>query len=254
MRRIVGFFRAWIAHFVGIQGVDRAMAVAALAFSALIPLLIVYSAVVPRPDGEDFADSLVDRFDLEGSAAESVRQAFTAPASVEDSLNVVGILLTIIAALSFTRALQRMYEQAYVLPARGMRGTSSGLVWLGFVAVFASVRPFVSELFDSGAASVVVAIVLSGTLWTLTPYLLLGRRMDWHALIPGAALAGFGMTALVASSIVWFPPTIESSAEQYGVIGVAFSLLSWLVSAGFVIVIAACGGAVAVRREGVPAR
>ena len=59
-----------------------------------------------------------------------------------------------------------------------------------------------------------------------------------------ALLAAIGMTGLGASSVIWFPPTLASSADQFGVMGVAFALLSWLVAAGFVLVIAACGGAV----------
>jgi membrane protein len=248
MRRVIGFVRSWVEHFVGVQGVDRAMAVAALAFSALIPMLIVYTTVVPQPDGEDFAQDIIDRFDLEGSAAESVSQAFTAPTSLEDSLSGIGIVLTIVAALSFTRALQRVYESAYNLEVRGMRGTQSGLLWLLIVAIFSTANELVRDLFDSGVAGVVVALVTSATLWTLTPYILLGRRIAWQQLLPGAIFAAVGMTCLSASSVVWFPPTVEASAEQYGAIGVAFSMLSWLVAAGFVLVISATGGAVAVGR------
>jgi Mn2+/Fe2+ NRAMP family transporter len=40
------------------------------------------------------------------------------------------------------------------------------------------------------------------------------------------------------------------SAEQFGTIGVAFALLSWLVGYGFVLVLAASGGAVIEERLG----
>jgi purine-cytosine permease-like protein len=38
------------------------------------------------------------------------------------------------------------------------------------------------------------------------------------------------------------PRTVASSARQFGVIGVAFALLSWLIAAGFVLVGAAAAG------------
>ena len=48
---VVDFGRSWTARFVEVQGVDRAMSLGAQAFSALIPLLIVYSAIASRSDG-----------------------------------------------------------------------------------------------------------------------------------------------------------------------------------------------------------
>jgi membrane protein len=248
-RAVLDFGRAWAARFVEVQGVDRATALAALSFSALIPLLVVYSAVVPRPDGEDFASELIDRFELQGDAAASVREAFTASASVADSISVISLLLLLISALSFTRALQRLYERVYELKPLGMRGTPAGLSWLVAAIVFITVRPVVADLFEGDAVlEVSVSLALGAVLWTMTPYLLLGRRLPGRVLLPGAALAAFGTTALALTSVIWLPRTITSSAEQYGAIGVAFALLGWLVAASFVIAIAAAGGAVMAER------
>jgi membrane protein len=246
---VVDFGRAWLGRFVGVQGVDRAMALAALSFSALIPLLIVYSASVPRPDGEDFASELIDRFDLEGDAAASVREAFTATSSVTDSTSVFSLLLLIASALSFTRGLQRLYESVYGLPALGMRGTPAGLTWLVAVVAFLTVRPLLSGLFDGEPLlELCVSLALAAALWTWTPYLLLARRLPSRVLLPGAILAAIGNTGLALTSVIWLPRTITDSAAQYGAIGVAFALLGWLVAACFVLVISAAGGAVASER------
>jgi membrane protein len=51
------------------------------------------------------------------------------------------------------------------------------------------------------------------------------------------------MTALAGFSIVYLPHSLSSSAKQFGTIGVAFVMLSWLVLAGFVLVGSATGGA-----------
>jgi membrane protein len=220
------------------------MALAAQAFSALIPLLIVYSAVVSFDDGQSFADDVIERFDLEGAAARSVEQAFTSSQTVEDSASVLGILLVIISALSFSRGMQRLYEGAYRLPQLGMRNTRWGLAWIALLVVYATVRPWIAGLFDGDLAQVISSLCLAVALWIATPYLLLGKRLHGRDLMPGAALAAIGMSALGVSSVVWFPPTLESSADQFGVMGVAFALLSWLVAAGFVLVITATGGAV----------
>jgi membrane protein len=236
--------RAWVGRFLVVQGVDRAMALAAQAFSALIPLLIVYSAIVSKGDGKDFADSLIDRFDLDGAAAQTVRQAFTSSQTVEDGVSALGVLLLVISALSFSRGMQRLYEGAYGLSTLGMRNTPRGVAWLALAVVYTSLRPLVAGLFDTAVLRVAASLVLASAAWTATPYLLLGGRASWQRLLPGAGLAAIGMSALAVTSVVWFPRTVATSADQFGSMGVAFALLSWLVAAAFVLVITATGGAV----------
>jgi membrane protein len=245
----IQFARSWTARWVEVQGVDRAMALAAQAFSALIPLLIVYSAVVSRGEGQSFADSLIDRFDLDGAAATTVRQAFTSSQTVEDGVSLLGLLLLLISALSFTRGLQRLYERTYGLSALGMRNSHRGLEWLALVVVYTSARPLVAGLFASTALRISASLVLAAALWTATPYLLLGGRVSWRRLLPGALLTAFGMSVLATSSVIWFPRTVASSADQFGSMGVAFALLSWLVAAAFVLVATATGGAVVSERR-----
>src|SRR4051794_22608786 len=96
----IDFARSWASRFLDVQGFDRAMALAASAFSAIVPLVIVSSALVPR-DGKDFAQSIIDRFNLTGTAAATVTDAFATPEAVQSSVSVFGLLLVLIAALSF---------------------------------------------------------------------------------------------------------------------------------------------------------
>jgi len=242
---VARFAGSWAARFLAVQGVDRAMALAAQAFSALIPLLIVYSAVVSRGDGNRFADQVIERFELEGATARTVQEAFTSSQTVEDSISVIGVLLLIVSALSFSRGLQRLYEGAFGLPSLGMRNTKWGLLWLGVLVLYTSVRPPVARVFDAEAFEIAASLVLAAGAWMVSPYLLLGRRLGWTPLLPVALLSAIGMTTLAASSVIWLPKTLASSADQFGLIGVAFTMLAWLVAAAFVLVAAATGGAVA---------
>ena len=253
----VEFFRAWLERFIDVQGIDRAMALAAQAFSALIPLLIVNSALISRGSGNEFAENLIDKFDLHGAAADSVRQAFTSSSTVEDSISIIGLLLLVISALSFSRGMQRLYEGAYRLPALGMRNTKWGLVWLALLGVYATVRPIAADVVDVKAIAILISLAGAALAWTVSPTLLLGRRAGWRRVLPGGLLTAFGMTVLGLTSLVWFPRSVQSSAEKFGVMGVAFALLSWLVAAAFVLVVAATGGAVIDeylrKRRGAPA-
>src|ERR1700759_1690648 len=131
----VRFGRDCVERFFSVQGLDRAMALAAQAFTTLLPLLVVYGALVPAPNGADFADRVVKQLDLKGASASSVHQAFASKSETVGSVTAIGIVLLVISGLSFTRGLQRLFEGAYRLDKLGLRGTVPGLEWLAFLAV-----------------------------------------------------------------------------------------------------------------------
>jgi membrane protein len=240
----------WLESLGSLQAVDRAVALGALTFSALFPLLIVYSAVVPLSSAHRFASGLVNRFHLSGAAAQSMNEAFAPPTAVEHSLTVLGFVLVLASALSLARGLQRLYELTYGLPSVGIRGTHWHLLWIVLIPIYLSVRPLVADL-AAGLWHTVGSLLLGLLVWLATPYVLLGRRVPWRQLLPGALLTALGVTTLGAFSVVYLPHSISTSARQFGTIGVAFALLSWLVLAGFVLVGSAAGAA-AVRRAAHP--
>lgn len=237
---VMSFARDWIARFLAVQGIDRAMAIGAQAYTALFPLLIVYASVLPSD--RDFADALVDRFDLTGAAAESVEQAFAPSGTVRSSVTALGIVLLLVSALSFTRGLQRLYEGAYGLPTLGVRNTGWGLLWLAVVCAILVLRPIALGPLGS-VAETIASLAVAAVAWLATPYLLLGRRIRWTRLAPVAVLTTIGMTAVGIWSAIWMPHTFAALSREFGVIGVGFALLTWLVAVGIVLVVAAAGGA-----------
>src|SRR4051794_66847 len=238
---IAELLRDWIARFFAIQAFDRAMSIGAYAYTALFPLLIVSSAVLPRTGNKDFADVLIDEFHLTGSTAQSVKLAFSPGGEVQSGVTALGAILLVYSMLSFSRGLQRLYETAFGLPALGMRNTPRGLLWLGFLAAELTLRPVLMRPLD-GVAQIVGTVVLGVAIWLITPYLLLGRRVRWRRLLPTALLTAVGMAGVGVWSVLWMPHTIAASARQFGVIGIGFALMSWLFAAAIVIVIATAGG------------
>lgn len=243
-RPVWAYWRDLLTRIVEVQMVDRGVALGAQAFTAVVPLLMVVSLAAPRKESADFADSLVRRFNLSGESAAALREAFS-PASTltSQSISFIGVLLLIVAVLSFTRTLQRLYENAFVLPTMGFRGTPSGLLWIAMIAVLSTVNPILKSFVD-GLIALIVAIALASLLWGATPYILTGRRITKRQAAPAGILAGVAMTALGIGSTIWFPHTVAQSAEQYGLIGVAFAFVSWLVGAGLTIAATAVAGAV----------
>jgi membrane protein len=234
-----------LRRFVGIEGAQHATVIAAQAFTSLIPFLVVASAF--GPGDEDIADRIVDRFGLDGSSARSVHDLFNSSGEVESAVTWVSVVILILATLSFTRAMQRMFQRAYGMTPGGPRDMGRGLLWLAAFGVWITISsPLREALEDLGG--LVVALTVSGVtglvLWLGTPMILLGIR-DWRRLLPGATVSGvLGAVAGVASGI-YIPILLRWSAERYGLIGVAFSMQSWLLVMAFVVVIGAVVGAVA---------
>lgn len=235
-------FRDWFERFVSVQGIDRAMAIAAQGYSAFLPLLIVYASLLPRSDNKSFADLLVDRFELHGSAAESVRMAFAPSGAVESGVTALGVTLLLVSALSFTRGMQRLYEGAYGLPTLGMRNTLRALLWLTTIAAIVTLRPVITEPLG-GWLLVATTLAIGTVTWLVTPYLLLGRRVRPLRLLPSAVLTAIGMAGVGIWSVIWMPHTLASSAAQFGIIGIGFAMLTWFVAVAAVLVVTTTGGA-----------
>jgi len=240
VKRALEVFRATVQRFFELEGFDRAMALAGQGFATLLPLLIVIGAVSPT-DGEDAASAIIDRLDLSGQSAKVVQEAVAQPAEIQDGISVLSFLILIISALAFTRALQRLYVRAWRLEKIGLRGNAWGLEWLLLLAVYISLQPVIVGLFD-GALATGTSLALSSAMWLLTPWLLIGRRLPWQRLLPQALLTSFALTALGIASVVYMPRAIAVAATQFGFIGVAFALLSWLFSVTLVLVVTAALG------------
>ena len=97
----------------------------------------------------------------------------------------------------------------------------------------------------SGAPAVTPAVrlLLLIPLWWLLQYLLLSRRIPARKLLPGAVIAALGQVVVTVSSAYWMPRVVATNAERYGVIGVTFAMISWLIIIGLAIVLAAVVGA-----------
>ncbi len=243
--RLASLARACLERLVEIQFVDRSVALGSLGFTALVPLLVIASAFLPGTDG--LPSELVRRFHLKGDTADLVNEVFAQPDAVRQSVSWLGILLLIFAALSFTRALQRVYEHAWRLETRGLAGTRAGLIWIGGVVVwstlFGSARDWLLEL-TGPVGSLTILLAGNAALWLWSPWILLARRVDWHALVPTALLTSVAMTAISVGSVVYMPEAIGRSATHYGLIGIAIALVSWLVGIGFALTLSAGVGAV----------
>jgi len=238
MRILIDIGRRSFSRFVELEAFDRSMALAGQAFATLLPLLIVVATVSPR-DGDDLADTLIDSFDLSGASADTLDAAFAQP---DAGVSALGVPLLVISALSFTRALQRLYIRAWRIDKKlGLRGNIWGLEWLALFIAYWSAQPFLVGLFD-GVLALIVSLSLSTALWLFTPWLLVAKQISWKRLLPQAILTAVGLAAVAIGCAVYLPRAIATASDDFGFLGVAFTILSLFFAVAFVLVATAALG------------
>ena len=216
-------------RLIAVRIVETSIVLAAQAFLALFPLILVVAAVVPRDVSASLLNELRSRYGVSGNSAGALQSVLIDRGAVQQSLSVLSFLLVIGSATAFTRALQRMYQNAWGLPKLGLRGLWRGFAWLAGLVVYLGILGTIAHVIHHGGVLAPVSTVLGFAMWWWTPFLLLGGRVRPRALIPAAVIiTGAQLAAgLVSSAIV--PRTIRSNESSYGPIGAVFAFESWLV-------------------------
>lgn len=228
-----------VNRFQRIAGFDRSIALASSALTALIPLTIFTSAILPQVGGEDAADELIDRYDLSGSAAASVKEIFSPASGVSTSIGLFGALFMLIAVMSFTRVVQRLFEQTWELSPLSVRNSLNGLKWIGALVLYSSVAGLIRAVFDRGvfevlAGALVISMLAGFLIWT--GYILSAKRIPWRDLRAFGVVAACLLSVYSIGASIYVPRMFESYAGRYGAIGVVFAMISALFAAMLVIV------------------
>ena len=220
-----------VVRFFLIAGRDRVLVLGGQAFTAVIPLAIVVASVAS--DGNALASRLIARFHLTGSAADAVRTLFSRPPEATGTISLLGFVLVVYSVFSLTRYLQRTYEAAWGLPPAGIRGTLAGLTGMALlltqVALLAVVGSLLGHVPGGTFLSVLLHVLAASVLWLQLQWLLLSRRVPRPMLVPGAIVAGIGQAVISVFSAVYMPHILGVDSQRYGVIGVTFGLLTWLI-------------------------
>jgi membrane protein len=236
-----------LRRFAAINGRDRALVLGGQAFTTVIPLLIVVAAAASQQGPTALADRLANRFHVTGASAQSIRTLFERPPGATGAITIAGSVVLLFSLLSLTRSLQRLYETAWQLPSVGVRGTLNGVTAIGMLLASLLVLSLLIGFLRQAPAGTVwaflVRVVGYTAVWLLLQRLLLSRRIPVRRLLPGAIVAGAGSVALNLYSAVWMPRVIETNAARYGIIGITFAMLTWLIVVGFCVVAAAVIGA-----------
>jgi uncharacterized BrkB/YihY/UPF0761 family membrane protein len=234
-----------VNRFQKVAGFDRSIALASGALTATIPLTIVTSAVASQLGGKDTAERIIERYDLTGGGAEAVTDIFAPPSGTSTSLGIVGVLFLVVAVLSFSRAVQRLFEQTWELSPLSVRNTYNGLLWVAGLALYIVVSGAIHAALGRSRLELTAALLgipLSALFLVWTGWVLSAKRITRQDLIPFAILGSALLAAYSVGATVYVPHLFSTYATRYGVIGAVFAMISALFCVMVVIVASAAAG------------
>ncbi len=216
---------------------DGATRLAAQAFLTTIPLLFAFAAFAPEGVRDQLLSSIRAVFGLSGGADQQLQEAVNGghgadSEELRETSGVIGALMALISATSFSRAMARVCERAWRLPKSKARvGVWRWLVWvLALLAMLLFQGP-VRNGFGAGLWLGVPLSFLDGVaIWWWTQHLLLGGRAPWLPLLPGSVLASAALTGLALTARIYIPSALNRTLAEYGSLGLVLTLLSWLIA------------------------
>lgn len=212
---------------------QRSLGFAALGFLTLVPLLIVVSAA-GAGSGAGFAQWLGDGLGVSEAARAEIERLFALPGQVRRTTTAFGLALLAVFGLSFGTVVQSAYEKVWDLPPARWWARWRHVLWL--TVLIAVLYLFAVPSFWRDIPAHGVVTMLSGMLFFWwSQRLLLGGRVAWLALLPGAVATVLGLLGLRIFSRFVFSPLIASSAVTYGPFGAFLVIQTWLVAVGVVV-------------------
>ena len=234
-QRGVGFAIAARRRFKEMEGSHLALVIAANAFIAVIPLLIIgYAFIEAFNPQRSFGTVLVDRFHLTGPTSGIVAATFTTAKAGKSVALSIGLISLLITGLDIAGTVGTAYARSFHMSLpRGWRRYARGSVWLvallAMTSLALTVRYWASSrpwwfLVVVGPISFAMTLVF----YWATPRLVLDLPFGWRDLLPGALIAAVLAGVLnIASTFVlarWF----SWYGQAYGSFGVALALMSWV--------------------------
>jgi len=244
--------RRLVSDLLRVEVVDRSMALAAQALLALIPLLVVASAFLPDVVIHAAYERLQAVTGIGSVQASHLAESVTTDVNtdrVRAQVGILGVLITILSATSYSRATQRMYEKVWALHhVGGLAGFKRSFVWLlGWLAGLQLLTVGSRWVGDSAGLELLAVLLrtaLMVLLWWWSLRFLLAERVRWRELLPAAALTGVAVVAYAAGSTLVMPRFAASSAAEFGAFGLVLTLATWLVGMSGIQVVAAVVGRV----------
>jgi uncharacterized BrkB/YihY/UPF0761 family membrane protein len=247
---LLGLPLAFLARYTARQGVLMASALAFRMFLWLLPFALLVAGILAglaRDHGRTIA-SASRQAGITGAASQ---QVITALHDGERSWWIavlVGALLFLWTSRTLIRSLTLVSAHAWQAPPRKPSQKHVLLTTLVFAGAWivlfaiAALTARIDRVFPGAVLLAIIAEALAATaIWLLISLRLPDTRSDWTDLLPGCLLVGAGLAILHALSRLYLPAKLAHSSSMYGTLGIAGTILAWLLIIGQVIV---CGALV----------
>jgi uncharacterized BrkB/YihY/UPF0761 family membrane protein len=232
-------------RFQKVAGFDRSIALASSALTATIPLAIIASALSSHLGGRSTADRIIERYELDGGGAEAVRDLLSPASGTSTSVGLVGVFFLLVAVLSFTRAVQRLFEQTWELTPLSVRNTFNGLLWIAGLSAYVGLTGLIHGAIGHSRVDL-TATVLSTPLAVVflvwSGWVLSAKRIAREALIPFAIIGAVALAVFWVGAAIYVPHLFSTYTTRYGVIGAVFAMISVLFCVMVVVVGSASAG------------
>jgi membrane protein len=221
-----------IRDFRDLEVLDRAMTLAAQAFTSIFPLIIAIAAVRPG-QSDSLGDDLADILSSPEASRRVLEEALPGEPRTVGAFGLLGLLIVLVSATSFSRALARMYARIWhVAPPGRLRGAWRWVATLIAIATALVVLGLLQRLWQHVPVDNLLdglsSFALTTVIWVWAPWVLLAGQVAWRRLLPGGVLMGVGTGLISVGSQVYLPRALSSAARQYGALGIAFTYISWL--------------------------
>jgi membrane protein len=234
-----------ITEWYRIEVVDRSMAIGAQGLLAVLPMLVVLAAFLPHDAAVALYQQTSDTLGLNRQQSEPLGGLMTEGANSANA-GLIGVLIALVSATSFSRALQRMYARAFVLDWTSRRGKiRASSVWLFAWLAFLAFEAWFGSHSDPlpFATTAVAALFLQLGFWWWTLHTLLLGDVSWSDLLPTATISAVAVLALARGSGLVMPLYAKSLIGQYGSFGLILAMATWMVAMAGALVLSASVGA-----------
>src|SRR5262245_58001271 len=115
---VVPGLRLALDDLLRVEFIDRMVVVAAQSLFAMVPLFVVIAAFSPEFVRDNVVTQLADVMSIHGSALQAVQNVMSAE-EIRTQTGFVGLVVVLLSATTYARALQRLYERTWKQPHLG---------------------------------------------------------------------------------------------------------------------------------------
>ncbi|SDJ41855.1 Uncharacterized membrane protein, BrkB/YihY/UPF0761 family (not an RNase) [Frankineae bacterium MT45] len=250
---VLGLPLVFLSRYTARQGMLLASAVAFRLFLWLLPLSLLTAGILAgiAAHRQNDVESAARHAGLTGAASQQAITAIQGGGRSWWVAVVIGLVLLIWTTRTLIRNLVVVNAHIWSTPLRKRKQKEQLITVIyfivGWIVVFVGIIGVAKAKDYIPGGFVVVGLVQAcvlGGAWLLVTSQLPDRRSSWKALLPGCVLFGVAFAALHAISRVYLPNKIHSASELYGSLGIAGTMLAWLLIIGQVIVFASLANVV----------